>query len=82
MTSTELRRIVGAMTPELIAQVRHDLEFDAHRADTVTAIVTLANHADAFVKLVEACERWRDGYDIAEPILAALAAVHATRGTP
>lgn len=68
--STELHRIVGAVRNERMEYKRE------------IAIVTLANHADALVALVEACEVVeRDWPGSCGPSLGAmkraLAAVHA-----
>lgn len=142
MTSTELRRIVGAMTerpwkhgswqydagpPFRYVEIRPSGDEDVSitvdgpipsnalddvknviggcgccgspfgRHEDGQAIVTLANHADALVALVEACEQEasvlasfaaRNGASYAntakaiERVLSALAAVHATKATP
>ncbi len=93
MTSAELRRIVGAMEHDIVDDLRKDMEFNAYRKEYIAAIVTLANHADALVALVEACERLAayelQGMDLGVgargAVLAmrgALLAVHATKVAP
>lgn len=102
MISTDLRRIVSAMTER---PWFHDSETPTsgfkyvHVGDAngpgqtvaqwllppdASAIVTLANHADALVALVEAVERL--AHDQNQPavyaVLGALAAVHAVGSAP
>lgn len=95
-TSTDLRRIVGAMTKPSLD--RNGLVVQAITIDSSShtdALVTYANHADALVALVEAVEAIRPRLDHelhgaisrrhAEQIgalLNALAAVHAVRSEP
>lgn len=108
-TSTELRRIVGAMTerPWVVEREREGWisvfrehgtmvfrgERDPRFAPDATGITTLANHADALVVLVEACERYVRGIDpevfstraeanLHYALADALAAVHAVKETP
>lgn len=102
-TGTELHRIVGAMTdrpwhvsdqPEFVLNdARSEQVCDTYgcRNDikNAAAIALLANHADALVALVLACESTR-GLDTSDPafwrgmeaMYAALAAVHAIKETP
>lgn len=94
-TSTELRRIVGAMTERPWFLSEHDGSIrggadpvddhdvgDADFSDVdMTAVLALANHADALVALVEACERLHE--EQSQPavyaVMRALAAVHAVK---
>lgn len=98
MTSTELRRIVGAMTDrpwrayqhgsmgpdDFVLQMGPDpRQYEILDRDDAAAIVALANHADALVALVKACERWKActakglGSRAEHDLQDALAAVHA-----
>lgn len=90
MTSAELPRIVGAMTsdPPHPFDCPDDVCAGAHHPSLCPWLLgteairaaheALANHADALVALVEACEMSRDWNDID----AALAALRAVKGTP
>lgn len=86
MTSAELRRIVGAMTerPFCMCGVGR---FASEPCAGCLAKRTLANHADALVALVEACERqaleWTGPDDVILPTIravkVALAVVHGVK---
>lgn len=97
MTSDELARIIGAMTERpwahsephgFIVNKQHELgtaeTYQYENSDNnAAAIVALANHADAFLELVAACEAFFPRYDCGpgvgelQKLRAALAAVHA-----
>jgi hypothetical protein len=93
MTSDELRAIFSAMTARpwenergLITAGRECVVvIGDNESANEAAIVALANHADALVKLVAACERFVDVYerggdvsltDVARDLSSALARVH------
>lgn len=113
MISTDLRRIVDAMTGEqwkynrelawlnasdpvdgeiyTIANLSLDSTNDGKcygASRNGAAIAALANHADALVALVEACERWKAcsskglGSRAELDLQDSLAAIHAIRETP
>ena len=73
----------GEVMLDLGLEDNPDPEFTRDDLDAITA---LANHADALVALVEACEALNDGRiplgTSAATVRAALAAVHAIRSEP
>lgn len=76
----------GSMGPEhFVLEIGDQSEFQNYEIlpeDDATAVAILANHADALVALVEACEVAGRHLDLSPAVQDALDAVHAVRGTP